>query len=370
MRIPFLRPSLPRAEELAPYLRRMDAAGIYSNYGPLARELEAELLRRRFGGQGAVTTVANATLGLMLAISAVKRPGRRWAILPSFTFAAGPLAVMWCGLQPYFVDVTPDAWTLDEAALDAALAELGDDVAVVVPGATFGTAMDLAGYERRRAAGLPVVVDAAPAMGAGDDGRQFGTGFAGAVVYSLHATKPFGIGEGGLVYSADAELIARIRRDANFGFNAERMAETPGLNAKLSEYGAAVGLAMLESFAQRRAERRRVARGYAQRFAASGLAQRGWQAQAPAADCPQFWPLLAPPGRSNAAVIAALAQAGIECRRYFAPACHQQPAFAAAGRGPLPVTEDLAARVLSLPFWEAMTDAEMDAVLEALIRWG
>ncbi|MGH9535590.1 MAG: DegT/DnrJ/EryC1/StrS family aminotransferase [Terriglobales bacterium] len=368
MPIPFLRPSLPCAEELLPYLRRVDAAGIYSNFGPLVRELEAEILARRFGGQGAVTTVANATLGLMLAIAAVKRPGKRWALLPSFTFAAGPLAALWCGLSPYFVDVAPGGWTLDAAALETALETVGDEAAVIIPGPTFGTPMDLSGFERYRAAGLPVVVDAAPAMGAGPDGAQYGVGFSGPVVYSLHATKPFGLGEGGLVYSADADLIGRIRRDANFGFNAERAAEALGLNAKLSEYGAAVGLALLESLAQRRAARRRVADGYLQAFTRSGLAARSWEVQKPPPDCPQFWSLLTPPGRSNQQVVAALALQGIECRTYFAPACHQQPAFATAARGPLPVTEDLAARVLSLPFWETMSAAPIEAVVEALCR--
>lgn len=364
--IPFLRPVLPPAASYLPWLQQMDAAGIYSNFGPLARQLEAEILAADFGGTGAVVTVANATLGLMLALSALSRRPGGWAIMPSFTFAATPLAAMWSGLRPFFVDIQPSDWSLDPAALEAALAELGEAVAAVVPCATFGCPLDLEPYARLHQRGIPVVVDAAPSMGVQPHGQQFGAGFPGAVVFSLHATKPFGIGEGGLVYSADAALAARIRAGANFGFDASRVAQTQGLNAKLSEPAAAIGLAVHRNFAQQNAGRRQLAGAYRRHFLARGLEQRGWAMQHPRADCPQFQPLLCPPGQSGRTVAAALASRGIECRTYFSPACHQQPAFAHAGAGPLTRTEWIAARVLSLPFWQGLTDAHLDKIFTAL----
>ncbi len=74
-----------------------------------------------FDGVGHITTVAIATLGLILAINTVKRQGARYALMPSFTFAATPLAAMWCGLTPYFVDIRAGDWALDEARLKEAL---------------------------------------------------------------------------------------------------------------------------------------------------------------------------------------------------------------------------------------------------------
>lgn len=369
MTIPFLRPVLPPASEYLPWLRQMDAAGIYSNFGPLARQLEASILTEDFGGEGAVVTVANATLGLMLAISSVARRAGGWALMPSFTFAATPLAAMWCGLRPYFVEIRPTDWTLDPAALEAALSDLGNEAAVVVPYATFGCPLDLAPYARLHREGVPVVVDAAPSLGVRQQGRQFGAGFPGAVVFSLHATKPFGIGEGGLVYTADPALAARIRADSNFGFDASRVAHTTGLNAKLAEPAAAIGLAVHRGFAAQAEARRSLAQAYRRHFLARGLEQRGWALQEPYAECPQFQPVLCPPGRSNRAAVAALAAEGIECRTYFSPACHQQPAFAAAGGGPLPRTEAIAARALSLPFWQGLGEAHLERILAALDHW-
>lgn len=370
MTIPFLRPELPAASEYLPWLRQMDAAGIYSNFGPLARQLEAAILAQDFGGEGAAVTVANATLGLMLAISALARRARGWALMPSFTFAATPLAAMWCGLRPYFVDIRPADWTLEPAALETALQRLGGEAAVVVPCATFGSPLDLAPYARLHREGVPVVVDAAPAMGVRIQGRQLGAGFPGAVVFSLHATKPFGIGEGGLVYTADPALAARIRADSNFGFDSGRVAQTPGLNAKLSEPAAAIGLAVHRGFAAQAQARHALAQAYRQHFFARGMEQRGWALQQPQAEGPQFQPVLCPPGRSNQAAVAALAAQGIECRTYFSPACHQQPAFAGAGGGPLPHTEAIAARALSLPFWQGLSAAQLDQIMAALDGFG
>ncbi len=367
MRIPFLRPRLPRVSEYQPWLEAMDRSGLYSNFGPLARQLEKEILARQFQGAGAVTTVANATLGLMLAIAAVQRRPGGWALMPSFTFAATPLAAMWCGLRPYFLDIDPNDWTLSAQQLGAALERLGEEIAVVVPYATFGCPMDLGPYARLHRDGFPVVVDAAPGMGE-VSGSQLGAGFPGAVVFSLHATKPFGIGEGGLVYSADLDLVARIRANSNFGFDSSRVAITPGLNAKLSEPAAAIGLAVQSGWAARTQARRQLARLYLDQLAARGMLAAGWGVQEPGPSCPQFVSVLCPSGQSNQDYVAALAQEGIECRTYFRPACHAQPAFAAAGRGELDCTEDISARVLSLPFWEGMGAEEVSAVLGALER--
>ncbi|MGH9507120.1 MAG: DegT/DnrJ/EryC1/StrS family aminotransferase [Terriglobales bacterium] len=347
-------------------LEAMDRSGLYSNFGPLERQLEKEILARQFQGEGALTTVANATLGLMLAIAALQRRRGGWALMPSFTFAATPLAAMWCGLRPYFLDIDPRDWTLSAQHLSAALERFGEDVAVVVPYATFGCPMDLEPYARLHHDGFPVVVDAAPGMGVEASGRQFGAGFPGAVVFSLHATKPFGIGEGGLVYSADPALVARVRADSNFGFDSSRAAVTPGLNAKLSEPAAAIGLAVQRSLGARTQARRQLARVYMDQLADRGMLAAGWSVQEPGPSCPQFVSVLCPSGRPNQTYVAALAREGIECRTYFCPACHAQPAFAAAGRGELACTEDTSARVLSLPFPEGMGTEEVSAVLGAL----
>ena len=136
--------------------------------------------------------------------------------MPSFTFPATPLAAIWCGLEPYFIDVSLDDWCMDKTLLLDKIDELKDEVAVVVPYATFGSWMDLKEYEELERKGIPVVVDAAPWFGLMHEGIHYGQNFSGMIVYSFHATKPFGIGEGGMIYSNNEEEINQIKRMGNF----------------------------------------------------------------------------------------------------------------------------------------------------------
>lgn len=366
-RIPFLRPSLVPADRYLPLLREIDESHLYSNFGPLTGRFEARVLREYFGDAGALTAVGNATLGLMLAIKALARPGARYALMPSFTFAATPLSAIWCGLSPWFVDIDPCSWCMDEAKLDVAVRQLGDDIAVVMPYPAFATHASLAHYAALHRSGVPVVVDAAPGFGTTLDGVQHGAGFPGAVVYSFHATKAFGVGEGGMVYSADASLVQKIRRLSNFGFNADRVPEGDGINAKISEYTAAIALATLDAFPDKLAARREVLTHYRRAIAASSLLARGWQLQDTQGDvATQIFSLLVPPGTDADAVIARLDAAGIELRRYFRPACHQQAHFSRCGHDDLPVTEEISRRIVNLPFWEGMGEELVARVISEL----
>jgi dTDP-4-amino-4,6-dideoxygalactose transaminase len=257
-KIPFLKPNLVKKEAYLEYLSQIDESRVYSNYGPLNGLFEHRILKQYFRDEGAVTTVNNATIGLMLAISHSKRAQGRYALMLSITFPATPLAAMWCGIEPYFIDIRRDDWCMDELILTKTLDRLGDRAACVVTYATFGTCLNLSYYEALYRSGMPVISDAASSFGASSDGGYFGQGFSGPVVYSFHATKTFGIGEGGLVYSGNSELISRIRQAGNFGFSLERISMICGLNSKLSEYAAALALATLDVFQEKRKIRQRI----------------------------------------------------------------------------------------------------------------
>ncbi|MBO7742876.1 aminotransferase class I/II-fold pyridoxal phosphate-dependent enzyme [Paenibacillus sp. MWE-103] len=369
--IPFLRPNLVKKESYLPYLEQIEASRIYSNYGPLNGLFEERVRDRLFGGTGGAVTMHNATVGLMLAIDQSRRPGGEFAIMPSFTFAATPLAAKWCGLTPYYIDIEPDTWQLDRTRLAEAVDRLGDRAAVVVPYAPFGTAIDLAPYKALLRRGIPVVVDAAASFGTTESGAHFGQGFEGAVVFSFHATKSFGVGEGGLVYSANPVLARRIRQAGNFGFSGARESVLRGLNGKMSEYTAAIALATLDAYPAKQAARRDLLGLYAKLLAEAGLFADGWAMQRLAGSvAPQFIPVLAPDGMRSQDVVAALARRSIEARAYFSPACHQQPQFRDDPRGALDVTERVAARIVSLPLWEEMDEAVVRAVVEALRGMG
>jgi dTDP-4-amino-4,6-dideoxygalactose transaminase len=367
--IPFLRPAPPRLSTLLDALLAIERSGVFTNYGPVNTRFEAAMTERVFGGIGGCVTVNNATTGLMLAIrAATKLPAEardapRLALIPSFTFAAAAHAAEWAGLQPLFCDIDPETWLPSRTAEEALLARYGERVAVVIPCATFGNSLDLAGYERlARRFNVPVVVDAAAALGSLDgDGRAFGTGCPYPVVYSMHATKAFATAEAGLIHCGDATTVQTLRAMGNFGFGDIRIATMPGLNAKLSEVGALLALARLDGFEEVVQHREQLAARYRERLA-------HWTFQRPTGtrQAHQFMPVLLPSGRGGSlrrlAVVGALTRLGVGVAHYFSPHLAEHPYFRTAQKGELDVTNDVAARILSLPMSDSMTLAEVDRV--------
>ncbi len=369
MTIPLTKPNPPRLSEAVASLREIEDSGLFSNFGPVNTRFEAEILSRLFGGEGACLTVCNATIGLMLAVKAATQgqaPGRRYALMPSFTFAAAAQAAMWCGLTPLFCDIDPDDWTADARAEDALLRRHKGKIAVVMPYATFGYDMDLQRYEAlSRAHDMPVVVDAAASLGTiSHNGKGYGTGFSGTVVYSMHATKSFATGEGGIVYSGDKEVIRELRMMCNFGFGRPRNATMPGLNGKLSEVGALLALLRLADYEvvmQKRAELVSMYR--------NALPELTFQKAGPNRQAHQFVSALLPRelAAGREAFQAGLKARGIGMASYFSPHVAEQDYFRDRGlAGPLPVTESVAARIVSLPLFDVMTRSDLQEVVTAV----
>lgn len=367
-RIPFLRPSPPRLSALRGDLEAIESAGIYSNYGPVSGKFESAATAMLFAGRGDCLTVANATLGLMIAIrdAASHRAGARYALMPSFTFAAAAHAAIWAGLTPLLCDIQPESWTPDARAEDELLAQYADQIACVVPYATFGNGLDLDRYARiAREHDLGVVIDAAASLGSLDqDGLGFGSGFPHAVVFSMHATKAFATSEAGLIHCGDAQRVERLRAMGNFGFTQPRTATMPGLNAKLSEVGALLALVRLEGYEEVVRHRLELAASY--RELLPGLA---FQRPTGARIAHQFMPALLPPGWGprRERLIASLEERGVAARHYFSPHLAEQPYFqATCVAGDLTVTQEIAPRILSLPMADEMDSAEVAYVCAVL----
>ncbi|MBT2293613.1 aminotransferase class I/II-fold pyridoxal phosphate-dependent enzyme [Paenibacillus albidus] len=371
--IPFLRPSLVKKGTFLSYLEKIEATRIYSNYGPLNNLFEKRVIHQMFDGTGSAVTVHNATIGLMLAISQSKRPKGKYAVMPSFTFAATPLAAEWCGLEPYFLDIEPESWQMNREQLEQTVKLLGDQIAVIVPYATFGTAIDLSYYNELIQQGIPVVIDGAASFGTVTpvEATHFGKGFVGAVVFSFHATKSFGIGEGGLIYSMDQDLIKRIRQAGNFGFSSSRESVTQGLNSKIPEYTAAIALATLDQFKAVQENRKTIYEYYLQELLQANLLEQGWSMQKlQGTVVHQFISILCPGSHSNREVIELLASHSIEARTYFSPACHQQKQFQGHPHSTLHVTEYIANHIISLPLWEELDKRIVQRIVKVLENLG
>ena len=175
-------------------------------------------------------------------------------------------------------------------------------------------------------------------------------------VVSLHATKILGTGEGGLVISRDRSIVHRVRRASNFGFDASRQVTIGATNAKMSEYHAALGHAALDAWNEDRAEWMAAARAYAGALAPSNRVrlQEGFGEKWVSTTC-----VLHVPDSSTLRIEAALAEAGVETRRWWGKGAHVQPATAHFPRGHLSATQALVDSTIAVPFYRDIDHADI-----------
>jgi dTDP-4-amino-4,6-dideoxygalactose transaminase len=347
--IAVLRPRLPSAEALLPWLRQMDASGIYSNNGPLNRVFGSGLAALYGVPDAMVMPVASGTAGLISTLLALRVEAGTLCMVPSWTFAATGHAARAAGLAPWLVDVEEQTGMLTPDMAEALLAEAPGPVGAVMPVVPFGMPFPYAAWEEfQERTGVPVVIDAAAAF---DTLKPC----AVPAVVSLHATKLFGVGEGGFVACTRAELLLEVERAGNFGFYGSRIAAIPATNGKLSELHACVGLAGLEAWAEQRRACLRVCSALAEALSGHpGVAlQPGWGQDWISSTC------IVRCDRDARSMEATLAANGIETRRWWGHGLHQQPAFTACPRTDLPVTDRLARQTIGLPCHLGLSTADI-----------
>ena len=362
--IPVLRPLLPSADRLLPYLRRIDETRLYSNHGPLSEELGgrlADTLGLPAGGVVCASSGTAALVGAILAASGRAAPERPLAIIPALTFAATASAVEQCGYQPYLADVDAESWML---APDRLIEHPERQrVGLVVPVAPFGRPVPQEPWRHwRMTTGIPVVIDgAASFVGLAEQPGEFLGEIPAAI--SFHATKAFATGEGGAVATSDVALAKRIAQTLNFGISGIRDCATASTNGKMSEYHAAVGLAEFDGWPEKLAAFRAVAQHYRQALAAVGLADRVYGA-------PDIGPNYTLFRCRDAAVSDRvqhrLRQASVDFRLWYGRGLHRQTYYANLPRDALGVTDNLAPCLLGLPMAPDLEEAAIGRVVEVL----
>jgi dTDP-4-amino-4,6-dideoxygalactose transaminase len=366
----FQNPQLPPAEAIERYFHLSREARWFSNDGPCVRLL-SERLSERLGDRLHCILVANGALGLVVALRTLTEsapPGAREVAVPSFTYIATVSAILWAGLEPVFVEVDTDSWQADPASLERAVEERGGSLACLLPCSSFGTAPPLetrrAWEDLAREAGLPLLVDSAPGLGSTDEeGRPLGTQ-GDAEVFSMHATKPFAVGEGGLVVTRRADIAERMRQLIRFGLDdARALPSAPGLNAKMSELHAATGLAVLDGFDGCLGRRRKTAARIQ-----DALSPHGFRFQLNAACSSwQFVPTLAPDASARTRVLAEADAAGVELRTYHQPLHLMAPLQRHDAVEKLEVTRELGERILSLPMANDLDEEAIGRICSAVI---
>jgi dTDP-4-amino-4,6-dideoxygalactose transaminase len=336
----------------------------FTNDGPTVRELERRLTETL--GVEFCAAFANGTVALQAALRSLDLSGE--VITTPFTFPATLHAVVMNGLTPVFCDIDSDTYNLDPVRA----AELvGGSTSALLPVHVFGSPCDveaLAELGERR--GLRVVYDAAHAFGVSVRGRPIGC-FGDLSVLSFHATKVFHTSEGGAVVGVRREAFGRLAMLRNFGIVSEDEVTGVGVNGKMSEVHAAMGLALLEEAHAEVGRRAAIAARYRERL--SELPGVVFQRFAPETLRNHYNFSLeideAAFGLSRDAVHEALRAENVHTRKYFHPLCSENPSYRdlpSARPEHLRNAHRVASRILCIPLYGELGLEGADRVADAL----
>jgi dTDP-4-amino-4,6-dideoxygalactose transaminase len=360
-----VRPTFPPMDGVLAEFSRCLSTGQVTNNGRWVVEFERHLTAYL----GVPTIVfSSGQAALMTMLRAADITGGE-VILPSFTFVATAQAVLWCGAKIVFADIKDDqSFTIDPADAERRITDRTVAILAVDPYGIACDADELAAIARRR--GLKLLYDSAPSFGTRVAGRLIGC-FGDAQIFSFHVTKAFNTMEGGCLSSNDAGLIERAKAIRNFGQIPGEHCTLLGLNGKMTEICALIGIEQLRVFEAAAAVRRRsVARIGDGLGAIPGLAV----GRAPAGQEPiwLYLPVEINPAkfgcdRNEAAAL--LVRQNLNVRKYYSPACHTMSTYTSGRPQPsLLVTERVARNIIALPVYNDMTAQECDGVVTAFQR--
>lgn len=357
------QPHLPPLEEFIPYLQQIWDSRALTNKGPFHRQLEQALCD--YLGVEHLALFANGTLALVTALQALRITGE--VITTPYSFVATAHSLLWNGIKPVFVDIDPHTLNLDPARIEAAITP---QTTAILPVHCYGNPCDVEAIQAiADNYNLKVIYDAAHAFGVQcRGGSVLRHGDLSAM--SFHATKVFNTFEGGALVCPDARTKQHIDNLKNFGFVNETTVVAPGINAKMSEFNAALGLLQLEHVDAALARRAEIDRAYRALLKdVRGITCVGQAGQTVANHA--YFPILVEPDYplSRDALYERLREQGIHGRRYFYPLISDFPMYRglpSAQRGNLPVAAAIADKVLCLPIYPALTDDQVLRIVQAI----
>ncbi len=365
---PIICPTLPDPVELEGTLRRIFNSGRVT-VGEQVAALEADVCKKI--GASHTIAVSSGTSGLMLLLRALDLPKGSEVITPSFTFAATSHALLWHGFKPVFCDSEPESFTMDAEAAEKLITER---TSAIYPVCIFGVPGDIDAYQRLADKhGLALLFDSAQGLGSSYKGKAVGS-FGSGEVFSLSPTKVVTAMEGGLVTTNDDDLANKIRymRDYGKAPNGEDM-NWLGLSARMPEINAAVARWSLARLGTWVANRTAIMERYHERL--HNLPGVSFQ------KIPEYCrssrnyivilldPNISPISRDN--LYSALKEKGIQTKRYFYPALHNQTLYMDIEPGcssRLPVAEMISSRSLALPMYSHMSLDIVDEICDRIIE--
>jgi dTDP-4-amino-4,6-dideoxygalactose transaminase len=360
--IPVTKPYLPSREKLDKYLDGIYERQWLTNNGQLVQELTRRL--EEYLGVENILLVANGTLALQIAYRALGLSDARAdqypeAITTPFTFIATASSLKWDGIQPVFSDIDPETWCLAPKNIEAAITP---NTRGIVPVHVFGNACDVEAIEKIASKhNLKVIYDASHAFGVQYKGESL-LKHGDAATLSFHATKLFHTGEGGAIVFKHKEDLERARKMINFGITGPETIEELGINAKMNELQAAMGLCVLDEMEENLKARAEVWERYEKTLGKTLQLQVKHQALGYNY---AYFPVVFDSEERAVRVAAALKEHGVLARRYFYPSLESVECLEA--KADQSVSKDIASRILCLPIFCQLGQSDQRTII-ALIE--
>lgn len=360
--IPVTRPYLPSRKNLDKYINRIYGSNWLTNNGPLVKELTARL--EEYLGVRNLLLVANGTLALQIAYRAlgVNDENGSQAITTPFSFVATASSLQWEGIAPVFSDIDAETFCISPGELPK---ELNSSIRAIVPVHVFGNACDVDAIERfSKKNDLVTIFDAAHAFGVSFKGRSIML-CGDASILSFHATKLFHSIEGGAVIFKNPDVLERAKLLINFGIDGPDSVVGLGINAKMNEFQAAMGLSVLDDMGLIMEERSCIWNFYKESlvdyFQLQRLSEFGSNNYA-------YFPILFDAEEQLLVASAKLNEVGVQVRRYFKPSLDTLDYI--ESKNEQPVSRSISNRILCLPIYNGLARHEQALVIKTLLNAG
>lgn len=358
------QPFLPPLKEFIPYLEDIWESKSLTNCGKYHQQLESALcdyLCVRY-----ISLFSNGTLALITALQTLRITGE--VITTPFSFVATTHALWWNGIKPVFADIEPDYFNLDPDKIEATITP---KTTAILPVHVYGNPCDVKRIkEIADTYGLKVIYDACHTFGVTLKGESI-LNFGDLSVMSFHATKVYTTFEGGAIVCHDDATKKRIDLLKNFGFAGETNVVAPGINAKMNEVQAAMGLLQLKYIDGAIEKRKQVAERYRENL--KGIEGITYMEDLPdVGHCYSYFPILIDKekyGKTRDEVYEEFKNHNIFGRRYFYPLISQFPSYRglpSSKNENLPIATKIAEQVICLPIFPALEPEQQDKIIEII----
>lgn len=357
--IPVNKPYFPDLSKYQRYIKGIYDRAWLTNNGPMVEELKGRL--EDYLGVKNLLPVANGTLALQLAYKALDITGN--AVTTPFTFVATASSLKWEGISPRFADINPHTLNLCPEKTEALI---NTETSAIVPVHVYGNPCAIDNFEKlAQKHNLKIVYDAAHAFGIKRNGISI-LNYGDAATLSFHATKVFHTVEGGAIVFKDKAAYERAVKMINFGIDtSDGSIVDYGINAKMSEVHAAMGLAMLDNMDEILERRCELHTLYLKKL--EGVVQiPEWDEES--SQNGAYMPVIFDSGKTCTKVLENLKEHGVFARRYFSPSLNLIESISKENDR-APVSEKMVEKVLCLPMYYDLKEKELDIICHSVARY-